>query len=692
MKKCLLIIFFSALISPVLAQPADSTVETGLEDRIENIAENTDAEIDYSDLSENLRYFLNHKINLNRTNRDELLQLGLLTELQIDNLLRHIEKTGPLLSLYELQSIDGFDLPVIYTILPFVKIGGHDEKKNWSFSDVMRNSKSVLFIRYSDILQPQSGYADISDSLLAESPNSRYLGSGYKLYTRYRFTYYNLLSVGITAEKDYGEEFLKGSQKSGFDFYSAHFFIKNLGPLKTLAVGDYNLQFGQGLTLWSGLAFGKSSEAVNVKKSGRGIVPYTSVDENIFMRGAAAQIDLKPFTFYGFISRKMLDGNVSSVNDSLNTEEFIISSLQESGLHNTASTITDKDVMSEFIAGGRAEFNQPRFRTGVTGYYTRFGQSLAAGDQLYERYDFSGSDNLNAGIDYSLVIRNLNFFGEGSFSQSKGKAFVNGLMLSPNRLLTVSFLHRYIERDYHVFYAAAFQEASTPQNEQGFYVGSELKFSRKWFFSAYTDVFSFPWMRYRVDAPSDGIEMLAQLNYRPTKKAAFYFRFRQENKEINAAETYFNTLQTTIKRSYRINASFPVSESVTLKSRAEYLTFNEGDAETRQGFLIYQDISWRKHGSPVTFSARYALFDTDTYDERLYAYENDVLYAYSIPAYYNQGSRMYLMVRWSVMKNLDLWARIAHTHYVDQTTTGSGLDEIQGPNKTELKLQLRLTF
>ncbi len=688
----LLLLFFAFLPSFVQAQePIDSTNENTIEDRIENIAENTDAEIDYSSLTETLKYFRKHPLNLNRADREELEELGLLNAIQIDNLLRHIEKNGALISLYELQSIDGFDLATIYSILPYVKIFGDNERKTWNLNEILKQSKSTLFVRYTNILQEQAGYAPISDSALAESPNSRYLGSDYKLYTRYKFAYYNMLSFGITAEKDYGEEFFSGNQKQGFDYYSAHFFIRDIGPLKTLAIGDYSLQFGQGLALWSGLSYGKSAEAINIKKSGRGISPYSSVDENLFMRGFATQFNLKPFSIYAWVSRKMLDANVEG-GDSMNTEEFVITSLQESGLHNTQSTIVDKDKISELIAGGRIETSIQRVKLGATGYYTHYGQSIAPGDQLYEYYNFSGNENLNFGLDYSWIIKNANFFGEAGISKNGGKAFLNGVMLSPDRLFTISILHRYLEPDYHVFYASALQEASTLKNEHGLYLGDELKFSRKWRFNSYVDLFTFPWLRYGVDAPSSGIEMLAQINFRPTKRAEFYGRFKQENKEMSVTQEHISILEPTIKRSYRINASFPISESITLKSRAEYLTFQEGDGDQRDGFLIYQDINFRKPGSRINFSARYALFDTDTYDERIYAYENDVLYGYSIPGFYSKGSRVYLLIRWTATKHLDFWARIAHTNYVNKDIVGSGLEEIQGPSKTELKVQMRLTF
>lgn len=670
----------------------DTTLSNEFEERIENIAENSEGEIDYSDLSENLKYFQRNPINLNNTNRDELSELSLLSDIQINNLLNHIKKNNSLVSLYELQSIDGFDLQTIYSILPYVKITGDKDRKNWNIKDVFKHSKSTLFIRYSDILQEQAGYAPISDSLLALKPNSRYLGSDYKLYSRYKFAYYNLLSFGVTMEKDYGEEFFKGTQKQGFDFYSAHFYIKNLGFLKTLAVGDYNLQFGQGLTLWSGLSFGISAEAVNIKKSGRGIIPYSSVNENLFLRGVAAQVNFKPLTLYSWFSYKKLDASTSSDADSLSGEEFFITTLQESGLHNTQNSIKNKDLTSELITGLRLETGFKQFKIGTTGNYTRFSNPIAASNSLYKKFNFTGNENYNLGVDYSLIVRNINFFGEAAMSKSNGKAFLNGAMLSPDRIYTVSFLHRYFERNYDVFYGSAIQASSSISNEHGLYVGNELKFSRKWSFNSYFDIFSFPWLRYRVDAPSKGVNMLAQIKYKPSKKAEFYFRYRQQNKEISYANGYTSVITPISKNIFRINASFAVSEYVTLKSRAEYVTNKKGEGALKKGFLIYQDVNYRKPGSRIAFSVRYAIFDTDSYDERLYAYENDVLYAYSIPSYYGKGSRVYLMMKINATRNLDFWFRIANTYYSDRNKIGSGLEEIDGKNKTELKIQMRLSF
>ena len=93
---------------------------------------------------------------------------------------------------------------------------------------------------------------------------------------RYRFKYQKHLSFGITTEKDAGETVLgnqlaekfglKPALQEWFDFYSAHFYLKEVGKIDVFTIGDYHIQLGQGLTFWSGLAMGKSSNIMSLKK------------------------------------------------------------------------------------------------------------------------------------------------------------------------------------------------------------------------------------------------------------------------------------------------------------------------------------------------------------------------------------------------------------------------------------------
>ena len=76
----------------------------------------------------------------------------------------------------------------------------------------------------------------------------------------------------------------------------------------------------------------------------------------------------------------------------------------------------------------------------------------------------------------------------------------------------------------------------------------------------------------------------------------------------------------------------------------------------------------------------------------MYAYENDVLYSYSIPVFYDKGFRYYVNFNYNINNKITIWLRWAQTVYKDKTTIGSGLDEITGNKKSELKMQVRYLF
>ncbi len=89
---------------------------------------------------------------------------------------------------------------------------------------------------------------------------------------------------------------------------------------------------------------------------------------------------------------------------------------------------------------------------------------------------------------------------------------------------------------------------------------------------------------------------------------------------------------------------------------------------------------------------RYALFDTDNYDNRHYVYENDVWLAYSLPAYYGKGVRKYILLAYTLNKQVSIWLRYAHTRYIDRNMIGAGVDAINGNTKNDIKFETRIKF
>lgn len=692
----LLILSAGSVFSQEKEKEREAKKNSVIEQRIELIAESMGGEdLDFTTLFDELSAFYDNPIDLNNTSREELQEMLLLTDIQITNLLTHLEKFGRLISIYELQAIKGFDLQTIQTILPFIKVADHFDSGIFSFKEMMRNGQHEWINRFTRTLEQQEGYAPITDSALAASPNSRYLGDPNRLYTRYRFKFGNYVSWGLTAEKDAGEEFFNGSQKS-FDFYSGHLFVRNIRSIKTIAIGDYQVAFGQGLTFATGIAFGKSSNTMGIKRNQLNFRPYTSLDENQFMRGAATTIALGKFEVSGFYSRNKVDGNVTIVSDTstLIDDEVTVSSFQTSGLHSTPAELADKNSITVSHGGGHVAYKNKRLQVGATAVYSDFGGELNRDLQIYNQFEFEGNHNFVMGIDYNFIYKNMNFFGETSRSVNGGMATVNGLIFSLDPKYSLAILYRNYGKDYQSLFSNALAESSRPVNEHGIYTAIEFKPNPVWSFNAYYDLFQSDWLRYQLNAPSFGHEFLAQLGWRPSKKIDGYIRVRYRDKMKNSSydEDMIDFPLHVTQTNYRFHIAYKVTESITFKNRIELIDYKEHTLPVKKGYLIYQDIIFKALSSPFSFTMRYALFDTQDYDARIYAYENDVLYSFTTPSYYYRGSRVYGILRYQYKKMFDLWIRYGQWLYNNQNELGSGLSTISGNRKSEIKIQFIWKF
>ena len=672
-----------------------------INDKIEMIANSIETDMDYSTLLETLMYFKKHPLNLNSASKEDLMDLQVMNDLQVENLLEHIRKYGKLITIYELQAVDGFDLESIFILLPFVKVSGQINDLHISLKEMMHRGKHSIFLRAGRVLEQQKGYTPNDDKSL-KNPNLRYLGDPYKMYTRYKFSYGTKVSWGFTAEKDPGEEFFKGSNKpsqiylpyQGFDYYTAHIFIRDIGIVKSLAIGDFTTQFGQGLVLWSGLAYGKTADVVNVKKFGQGLRPYGSVNENLFMRGLGTTLGYKKFRLTLFGSKNRIDANALT-KDTVSQEVATITSLQTSGYHRTQAEVADKNVIDESNFGGNLSYKYKNLTLGITAAKSYYSANYVSNPTIYNQFDSKGRELSNVGIDYAYAIRNFNFFGEFAKSLDGGIAYVNGVLLSLDPRVTFSMVHRHYARDYFSRYSRGFAETPGTNNEDGLYMGIYLKLNKMWTLSGFYDNFSFPWLQTGVNAPSRGSDFLGQVTFAPNKTTSLYFRYREKNKQTNSSNMALSLDQLIDqeKRNYRFHASYPISPAFSMDSRFEVADYKKDFDQSYYGYLIFQDVSYKGLNSPITFSFRYALFDIQNSKANIYAYETDVLYSYSIPSFTDRGSRVYLTTKYNIFRGLDIWLRYAVSLYDHKTVISpGGLEEIQGSTKSDFKVQLRYEF
>lgn len=695
-----------SLFWPVLAiaQHKDSTIKDRTDfiiDKMEYIAQTTDSPVDYTDAINDYLYYLDHPINLNSEQRASLLSLHLIDELQLNSLNQYIHEKGALLSIYELKSIPGFDPKSVELLLPFICVKEAVRPHKLVFKEITGYGRQQLLLRYGQQIETSKAY-QMQDSAFLR-PGTTYLGNPQQWSMRYSFNFRNSIRMGLTAEKDAGEPWpgarfgdsiqsaLGKPYPSNVDFLSGYAYIADLGVLKKLVLGDYHLEFGQGLTLWTGVSFGKSSESVQLDKYGQGIRPNSSVNENRFFRGAALTLGWKGFAFTSFYSKNKVDGN-QVVSEGENVVE--LSSLQQTGMHRSINEIVDKDVVFVTNYGGRLAFSHRRLETGITAYHTALSKNLQAASPLHQLHRFSGTSTTNMGLDLRCRMNKVSLFGEAALSSNKASAYLIGIHTFFSERFNLSILYHNYGKAYQNMFAMPFAESSAGSNEHGFYIGIKALLHMNWQLSAYADHYKFPWLTYRTDGPSIGKDYLVQVNFTPSERADFYFRTRYKLNQGNHSidYDYLPQIMNTVRTEFRFFFMVQLTPSIILKNRIEYVKVHPEREEIQYGYLMYQDILFRPEHFPLEASFRYMLFDTDSYDSRIYVYENDVLYAFSIPSFYDQGQRIYLMLKWKALKWMDLWLRVARTTWFNRSSIGSGADEISGNHKTEVKVQLKLSL
>lgn len=673
------------LINKALAQTPDDIPAETIEIISEETASETEDETDYTELTEALNEYLLFPLNLNTADEQELSRFIFLSSLQITSLIEYRSKNGQFFSIYELALIKGFDLETIKKLSPFIQVHPPAERILPSLHDVIRYSRNEIFLRAQWTDQQEKGYQRDTNSLL---PIPDYPGSGVKYFLRYAGNYQNRILWGITAENDAQEDFFTGSNPQGFDFYSAHLYMRNIGKIKQLALGDFQAQFGQGLILWSGMNLSKTPDAALGGKFPSGILKYSSSDENRFMRGAALCYETGKIRWTGLVSRKRIDANLNS--DSASNNETV-ASLPLSGFHATASEIENENALTETLIGGDISLKTNSLHAGITASHYQLSAPLEADENLpYKRFAPTGNSIQNLSAHYNWLINKMLLFGEYALSSNGGRAVISGATLHPIADVGLSIIFRDYTPDYFAPYSNAFAENTDNQNERGLYTGISFDLPAHLTVRAYADLYSFPWLKYGVDAPSSGIDRLVEIRFAPSHGFSSYLRLKSEKKWIdsNAPTGLSQRVTQTVSR-LRIHAEYPVSATLSLRSRIE---FAFADAPRQKGLMAFQDIRWQTEKKHLSVWLRYAIFDTDSYLTRIYAYENDVLYAFSIPAYQGKGVKAYANMRWTINRHLSVWLRYGFSRYFDSETISSGLNEINGPRKTEWKVQLRYKF
>ena len=656
------------------------------ENIMSQIAENQNTEsVDATKLYDDLTYYIENPINLNYATKEDLEKLQSLSPTQIENLLYYQYMYFPMETIYELQLVEGFYGQDIRNLLPFVYVNKNaDSKAPIKWKNVLKYGKHEVIIRADKTLETKAGYKAVDKEILTEDPNKQYLGDPYYHHLKYRFRYKNQVYAGFTAEKDAGEQFW-GNEHKGYDYYSAYLQINDYWKFKTIVLGNYGASFGQGLVINTNFGFGKSSMVTKVDIQNTGLFRYSSTNEYNYLQGIGATTKFGKTELTAFYSNKMLDGDTIG-----NT----FTSIKGDGLFRLPKDLSKKEIVNQQLFGAHAQLNLKWFQLGGTFTHMQLSHSLIPTPYPYNYYYFKGNTQTLGSVDYKFRWRKFLGTGETAVTDNNNWATINSLTFSPNSSSAIIILQRYYSPEYNSLFANAFSESSKINNEKALYIGAEVNPFQSWKFSAYADSYQFPWLKYGIDQPSSGYDLLFQTDYNPTRNTCMYWLFRYEQKMDNMANDSCITPDVDFydKASLHYRLSYSISEQLKLQNTIEGTYTKKGDESENWGFLLTQDLSYKFADIPLSIDLRYEIFDAQNYENRIYSYEKDVLYAFSVPMLYGKGTRYYLNLKYQVLENLSLYFKIAQTTYVDRETISSDLEEIDGNRKTDVKLVVKWKF
>ncbi|HLT46797.1 MAG TPA: helix-hairpin-helix domain-containing protein, partial [Rubricoccaceae bacterium] len=674
-----------ALCPPAFAQPVPADTTQAAPDETERLETLTEEDVsgDPTALLELLTDLRENPLDVNRATAAELALVPAFSPLLAQAIVAYRAANGPFGSLPELRRVEGVTAEVYLDARPYLRIGEAldvEAPRAARFPPVPSLSEIARGLRYTGLQRVQRRL-DLARGFRGDDTTRAYAGSPERVYTRLRATYRRNVSLNVTLEKDPGERFAFDGQP-GYDYASAHAAVLDLGRVDALVVGDFVAEYGQGLVLWRASGFGKGPDAVHGPiRSGRGLRPYGSVEENRFLRGAAASVAVVPGLYASaFGSRRRLDATGD-------------------GYHRTATEIAGKDAAGETLFGGGVEYRLDGRRVGATvgvvGYRARFDDPVAPGERPYERFAFAGSEATTGSVYADVRTRSFQAFGEVARAPGGALGGVGGVAAGVGDALDVLVLGRHYARDFVTLHGYPFGERNgVGQNETGFYVGFRLRPGRTLTVSAYVDQYRFPWLRFGVPRPSAGHEAMVFVEHRPRRWLRYYVQARTETREAGTdvpggiPGSLVGGLLNETRQTLRLHAEYEANRRLRLRARVEGSRYVEEGQDPALGVLVYQDVRWRVFSS-FRLDARLTFFDTDGFDARLYQYESDLTYVFALPVLFGRGVRTYVLATVEPVEGLTLQAKYAVTVFEDVTRVSSGHNEIEGNVVRDLGVQLR---
>lgn len=382
------------------------------------------------------------------------------------------------------------------------------------------------------------------------------------------------------------------------------------GYINRLVIGDFRLAYGQGLCFAPGTSFFTSGD--DWRRRSQGIRPYQGYSGYGSGRGGAINLSCGKYRLDAFVSVKPV----------------------------------------EKYYGFHLGFGKSIFKVGLTAFNSETAIDSAV-SPVYSGYSFKGGSYSAAGIDYVMIMGKAALYGEFCSATNQPAAWINGFRYDPFPRLGFQLMLRNYPLKFSNPYASSYSLGGDPQNENSLmmqirsaiYHGIEL--------NGTIDLAYFSWYHYRLDNTSYPMAVNLQAAIRINSNTNIGLSWRRRLRSLNkTSEAKMHEIVNIGKDIYQASINHRVTDKLLFTSRAVFVLTNS-DGLKGEGYMMSHDILYEA-GRRLKLRVRYCIFETDTYDQRIYLYENNVPEVFSVNALYGSGSLFYLMIRYKLHRRLVL--------------------------------------
>lgn len=636
------------------------------------------------ELKEMLTDLAHDKVDINAATREQLEVLPFLSPVQVENILFYVYTYGPMVSLDELRLVEGMDVATAAMLRPFVTVGQAADEGRTTLATMFKRGRSELVTRFRRTLDDKRGYADVDEAARLEAPGSYYAGRPFYNSVKYSYRYQDMMSIGVTAEKDPGEEFFRGSNAKGYDFYSAHFFARDIGVVKALAVGDYKATFGKGLVVSNDYYMGKNIYLTSLYNRRGGLRRHSSTDESNFLRGAGATFAVGRWELSAFLSSRRLDAVV---------ENSLVKSLKTDGYHRLARDLAARDAVRNTMVGSNLTYRGGVFNIGLTVVGDFFNRPFTTGVEPYRLHYPEGRRFFNAGLAYDFRWRGIFVGGETAVDGRGNVATLNAVDIYPADGYRIFVLHRHYATGYVAHHARSMSATGAVRNERGVFCGFEVTAVPSLSLTLAVDCSAHPWLRYGIDCPSSGSEVLARAVYAPREGLAFsaYYRRRNSQRDRAADDGAVDAVQVRTDK-LRLRFVYAANDNLEVKTDIDCCLAVRGGQGRSRGIALTQTAAWRIPRTPLRCAAVFSLFDTDDYDSRIYLPSRSLPPTFYYPAASGRGTYFSAIAQCAMGRWLRLGASWSVMARDDVETMGSGPELIDGNTRSEVAAIVTVRF